>query len=49
MSLFIGSLAFESPEFLTPVRLGVIAGSTLSGVVGYMLIRFGAGAAHGLA
>jgi len=41
MSLFIGSLAFEGPDFLTPVRLGVIVGSTLSGVVGYVLLRLG--------
>jgi NhaA family Na+:H+ antiporter len=40
MSLFIGSLAFEGPEYFTPVRLGVITGSTLSGVTGYLLLRF---------
>lgn len=40
MSLFIGSLAFEGPEYFTPLRLGVIAGSTLSGVAGYLLLRF---------
>jgi len=40
MSLFIGSLAFEGPEYFTPLRLGVIAGSTLSGVTGYLLLRF---------
>jgi NhaA family Na+:H+ antiporter len=39
MSLFIGSLAFESPEYSTPVRLGVIVGSMLSGVTGYLLLR----------
>jgi NhaA family Na+:H+ antiporter len=40
MSLFIGSLAFEGPEYFTPLRLGVIVGSTLSGVTGYLLLRF---------
>ena len=40
MSLFIGSLAFEGPEYFTPLRLGVIVGSTLSGVAGYLLLRF---------
>jgi NhaA family Na+:H+ antiporter len=40
MSLFIGSLAFEGPEYFTPLRLGVIAGSTLSGITGYVLLRF---------
>jgi NhaA family Na+:H+ antiporter len=39
MSLFIGSLAFEGPEYFTPVRLGVIVGSMLSGVMGYLLLR----------
>jgi len=43
MSLFIGSLAFEGPEYFTPLRLGVIAGSTLSGVTGYVLLRFASG------
>jgi NhaA family Na+:H+ antiporter len=42
MSLFIGSLAFEGPEYFTPLRLGVIVGSTLSGVTGYLFLRFGA-------
>ncbi|SDH33505.1 Na+:H+ antiporter, NhaA family [Paraburkholderia steynii] len=40
MSLFIGSLAFEGPEYFTPIRLGVIAGSLLSGIIGYLLLRF---------
>jgi NhaA family Na+:H+ antiporter len=40
MSLFIGSLAFEGPEYFTPIRLGVIAGSLLSGITGYLLLRF---------
>ncbi|MCZ6893219.1 MAG: Na+/H+ antiporter NhaA, partial [Gammaproteobacteria bacterium] len=42
MSLFIGTLAFESPEaYEVPLRLGVLAGSLLSGVVGYLLVRAG--------
>jgi NhaA family Na+:H+ antiporter len=43
MSLFIGSLAFEGPEYFTPLRLGVIAGSTLSGVTGYLFLRLASG------
>lgn len=39
MSLFIGSLAFEAPEYYTPLRLGVIAGSTFSGTLGFLLLR----------
>jgi Na+:H+ antiporter, NhaA family len=40
MSLFIGTLAFDSTENQTAVRLGVIAGSLLSGISGYLLLRF---------
>jgi len=40
MSLFIGTLAFEDPQNQTFVRLGVILGSLLSGVIGYSLLRF---------
>ncbi len=40
MSLFIGSLAFDGPEYFAPIRLGVIAGSVLAGVTGYLLLRF---------
>ena len=44
MSLFIGSLAFENvkldPELIFDERLGIIVGSLLSGVVGYLVLRF---------
>ncbi len=40
MSLFIGSLAFEHSSFDAPIRLGVLTGSVLSGVCGYLLLRF---------
>ena len=40
MSLFIGSLAFDTPEHLTLVRLGVICASTLSAVIGYALLNY---------
>ena len=42
MSLFIGSLAYPESYILDstrPYRLGVIAGSLLSGVVGFMVVR----------
>ncbi len=39
MSFFIGTLAFETQDALTSVRLGVLCGSALSGVLGYMLLR----------
>ncbi len=40
MSLFIGGLAFELSDFKAPVRLGVLAGSIVSAVLGYALLRF---------
>ncbi|HEX5997841.1 MAG TPA: Na+/H+ antiporter NhaA [Hyphomicrobiaceae bacterium] len=49
MSLFIGMLAFDTPEYTAKLRLGVLAGSLLSAVVGYVLLRTsaGSGAARG--
>lgn len=40
MSLFIGTLAFPDPQFESQVRLGVLAGSLLSAIVGYLVLRF---------
>jgi NhaA family Na+:H+ antiporter len=40
MSLFIGDLAFTSVELQNVMRLGVFAGSLLSGVVGFLMLRF---------
>jgi NhaA family Na+:H+ antiporter len=42
MSLFIGSLAFGADETMNAVRLGVIFGSVLSGLVGYAVLRISA-------
>ena len=43
MSLFVGSLAFEnsvfSPEMVFDERLGIILGSLLSGVMGYIVLH----------
>ena len=43
MSLFIGGLAFENveldPEIIFDERLGIILGSVLSGVVGYLVLH----------
>jgi len=41
MSLFIGTLAFHDPAYEAEVRLGVLAGSLLSAVVGYLVLRLG--------
>ncbi|WP_371743760.1 Na+/H+ antiporter NhaA [Mangrovicoccus sp. HB161399] len=38
MSLFIGSLAFTDETLMNEVKLGVITGSILSGVVGYAVL-----------
>lgn len=42
MSLFIGTLAFSSQgeDYAAMVRLGVIVGSFLSGLLGYLILRF---------
>ena len=39
MSLFIGTLAFDSSEQLNQVRTGVLLGSFISGMIGYMVLR----------
>jgi NhaA family Na+:H+ antiporter len=41
MSLFIGSLAFEETgvDLLFDERLGIILGSTISGIAGYIILR----------
>lgn len=40
MSLFIGTLSFSQPEYQNVMKLGVIAGSTLSGVLGYLVLLY---------
>ena len=41
MSLFIGSLAFESAgtEYAAATRLGIVTGSLLSALGGYAVLR----------
>jgi len=43
MSLFIGTLAFEEPAYAATVRLGVLTGSLISGLIGFVCLRFLAG------
>jgi NhaA family Na+:H+ antiporter len=45
MSLFIGTLAWESADYAAPLRLGVLAGSLVSGVYGYLILKIGEPAA----
>jgi NhaA family Na+:H+ antiporter len=42
MSLFIGTLAFEGPESAAPLRIGVLAGSIASALLGYGVLRLSA-------
>ena len=39
MSLFIGSLAFGGAEKLFDERIGIIVGSLLSGIFGYLILN----------
>jgi NhaA family Na+:H+ antiporter len=39
MSLFIGSLGFDDPEMMNAVRLGVLTGSAVSAVLGFVVLR----------
>ena len=45
MSLFIGSLSFDDPLLMNEVRMGVLSGSALSALVGYLVLRYVAAAA----
>jgi len=38
MSLFIGGLAFTEPEYMNQVRLGVLVGSFVAAIVGYLIL-----------
>ena len=42
MSLFISSLAFEQggADYLVDDRLGILSGSILSGIIGYLVLRY---------
>ena len=40
MSLFIGGLAFHDPVLIEEVKIGVLAGSALSALAGFALLRF---------
>ncbi len=39
MSLFIGGLAFEGGDYIFDERLGIIMGSIVSGIAGYIMLR----------
>jgi Na+:H+ antiporter, NhaA family len=39
MSLFVGSLSYTDPLLLTETKLGVLMGSLVSGIIGYITLR----------
>jgi NhaA family Na+:H+ antiporter len=39
VSLFITNLAFEHPELTDRAKVGIFIGSTLAGIIGYLLLR----------
>ncbi len=47
MSLFIGGLAFADPVLVDRVKVGVLAGSLLSGLAGFVVLRWIARPAEG--
>ena len=48
MSLFIGMLAFTEPAHAAQLRLGVLSGSLLSALAGFLVLRFSAPGRPGL-
>ena len=46
MSLFIGMLAFADPSYQASLRIGVLSGSLISGILGYTILRCMAGRAR---
>ncbi|WP_299382679.1 Na+/H+ antiporter NhaA [uncultured Lacinutrix sp.] len=42
MAIFIGSLAFAStPEFIDSAKIGILIGSFISAIIGYIILRIG--------
>jgi NhaA family Na+:H+ antiporter len=41
MSLFVASLAFTNPALMDFAKLGILTGSLISGITGYLILRSG--------
>lgn len=39
VALFVAGLAFENPEFADSAKIGILGGSLVSGVLGYLLLK----------
>ncbi len=46
MSLFIANLAFSTEALLNPAKIGILTGSLLAGIGGYLLLHFTLGKNH---
>lgn len=41
MAIFVASLAFNSsPEYITSAKIGILLGSLISAIIGYLILRF---------
>ena len=40
MSLFIANLAYVEDDLISAAKMGVIIGSLVAGVLGYLILRF---------
>jgi NhaA family Na+:H+ antiporter len=40
MSMFIGSLAYKDAELLNHAKIGILMGSLVAGILGYLLLKY---------
>ena len=41
MAIFVASLAFtSSPEYISSAKIGILLGSLISAIIGYLILRF---------
>jgi NhaA family Na+:H+ antiporter len=40
MSLFINDLAFTDPALLKSAKIGILLGSLIAGILGFIILRF---------